>query len=466
MADVVILGAGLVGLGTAMLLARDGHQVTVLERDAAPPPVDADVAWSDWDRRGVNHFRMPHFLLPRWRHLMERELPDVLATLREEGALVYNPLSSMRAKHTGGWVDGDERFESVTARRPMLESVLARAAAAEPGVLVCRDVTVRALPTLVQGSEAPRVLGVLVDPAELITCDLVVDATGRRSRVPALVTDTRQPPVDHREEAGFVYLSRHFRATGTSGIPEPAASLVQNYRDLTILTLPSDHDTWSVSMVISTHDRDLLGLRELAAWSMALGLFPAAAHWADGEPISEVNVMAGIEDRIRYYVPDGQASVTGLLAVGDAWACTNPSLGHGTSLGFEHACALRDLLHATPEDPEQLALEWDRRTRTYLEPTYRWTVNYDRHRLREIEAHRKGLAYETDDPMWADNKALTAAAPTNPHALRGLLDLTSLLASQDEVLGRPEIAGQLDRNALPRPLPGPERSELLAAAGV
>jgi len=68
--------------------------------------------------------------------------------------------------------------------------------------------------------------------------------------------------------------------------------------------------------------------------------------------------------------------------------------------------------------------------------------------------------------MWADNKALTAAAPTNPHALRGLLDLTSLLASQDEVLGRPEIAGQLDRNALPHPLPGPERSELLAAAGV
>ncbi len=44
MAEILVLGAGLGGLSTAMLLARDGHQVTVLERDPAePPPAAAGV---------------------------------------------------------------------------------------------------------------------------------------------------------------------------------------------------------------------------------------------------------------------------------------------------------------------------------------------------------------------------------------------------------------------------------------
>ena len=41
MAEILVLGAGLTGLTTAMLLARDGHDVTVLERDPAEPPPPA-----------------------------------------------------------------------------------------------------------------------------------------------------------------------------------------------------------------------------------------------------------------------------------------------------------------------------------------------------------------------------------------------------------------------------------------
>jgi 2-polyprenyl-6-methoxyphenol hydroxylase-like FAD-dependent oxidoreductase len=133
MAEILVLGAGLTGLTTAMLLARDGHDVTVLERDAADPPPGAEASWTGWDRAGVAQFRQLHLMLPRWREVMETELPSVLDALRAAGGLDHNALHHRPVGQTGGWQPGDERFALVTARRPVLEAALATAAASCPG---------------------------------------------------------------------------------------------------------------------------------------------------------------------------------------------------------------------------------------------------------------------------------------------------------------------------------------------
>ena len=142
---IVIMGGGLNGLTAGMLLARDGHRVTILERDAARPAGDAARLWRQWDRRGVNQFRQLHFMLPRWRAEMERELPEVIAELEALGGARTSVLSTLPAEMTGGPRDGDERFETVTARRPVLEAAVAAVARRTPGLVTCRGVAVTGL---------------------------------------------------------------------------------------------------------------------------------------------------------------------------------------------------------------------------------------------------------------------------------------------------------------------------------
>ncbi len=63
MADIVVLGGGPTGLATAMLLGRQGLNVVVLDRDAAPPD-DPEEAWETWQRRSVGQFRLVHYVQP------------------------------------------------------------------------------------------------------------------------------------------------------------------------------------------------------------------------------------------------------------------------------------------------------------------------------------------------------------------------------------------------------------------
>src|SRR5215204_884964 len=92
MADIVVMGAGVIGLGTAMLLAEDGHRVTVFERDAGPVPTSSEKSWSSWERTGVNQFRLPHYFLSRFRSILDAELPQAAKAIEAAGGLRHNPL--------------------------------------------------------------------------------------------------------------------------------------------------------------------------------------------------------------------------------------------------------------------------------------------------------------------------------------------------------------------------------------
>jgi 2-polyprenyl-6-methoxyphenol hydroxylase-like FAD-dependent oxidoreductase len=468
MANVVVIGGGLGGLSTAMLLALDGHDVTVLERDPAEPIDDPDEAWQAWQRRGVNQFRLPHFMLARWRELMEQELPGVVRALETRGGLRWNGITELPAEMTGGWHDGDERREVLTGRRPTLEATVAAAATDTYGVTIRRGVAVAGLLTGEPAANGtPHVVGVRTDDGEDVRADLVVDSSGRRSPLPRWLAGIgARPPVEELEDSGFVYYGRHFRSDDGS-LPEALALPLVPHDSVSMLTLPADNGTWSVTFITNARDRELAALRHPDKWHAALARYPLAAHWAEGEPISDVDVMAKIEDRYRRFVVDGAPVATGIVAVADAWACTNPSLGRGVSLALMHAICLRDLLReVSPAEPHKLAWRWDEVTETTVTPFYRSTLAYDRHRLGELDADRQGRRYETDDPNWAITRAFAKAAQADPDVLRGFLDIMSLFTLPEDALGVPglfervlELGGD---GSEPTLAPGPERAELLA----
>ncbi|MGC9443160.1 FAD-dependent monooxygenase [Streptomyces sp. WG5] len=103
--DVVVLGAGPVGLMAAMMPPRDGHRVTVLERDGAPAPdANGEELWRGWHRPGVNQFRHPHMLLPAVLRTPAEELPDVAIELTARGrrSPVSSTVRSGSARSPGG----------------------------------------------------------------------------------------------------------------------------------------------------------------------------------------------------------------------------------------------------------------------------------------------------------------------------------------------------------------------------
>src|SRR5687767_4779375 len=180
-ARLLIVGGGIVGSSLALLTANDGHTVTVLERDPAPPPATAEAAWDEWERRGVNQFRLLHYFLARFRHIISAELPDVVADLDASGALRINPFTTIPESMSGGWRPDDERFETITGRRPVVEAAFARAVAAHPKITVRRGTAARSL--LVDerpdNGDIPHVSGVVTEQGEELRADLVVDAGGR-----------------------------------------------------------------------------------------------------------------------------------------------------------------------------------------------------------------------------------------------------------------------------------------------
>ena len=469
MSKVLVLGGGICGLATALLLARDGHTVRVLERDSEEVPGTVEEAWQSWDRRGVAQFRQTHNLHPRVRILLDAELPDVREDLVRHGAYRMNMISGMPPMITDRDPrPGDDRFLTYTARRSTAEYTFANAVRNEPRVSIERGVKVNGLltgPSLID--RVPHVVGATTAEGREIRADLVVDAMGRRSRIVSWLTALGgQPPYEEAEDCGFTYYTVYF-----AGSPPPLVGpVVAEFGTISFITLPADNGVWAITVWCASGDRPLKALRHLDTFKRVVALSPVQALWLDGEAITDVMAMSGTIDRYRRFVVDGHPVVTGMVAVADAWACTNPSAGRGISLGLSHAVALRDTIREAGGDPLRLAHAFHEITEAELTPWYTSQIRSDRHRFATMDALRQGQPPPSlgTDEYSRRERLFWQAVPFDPDLFRAAIDIVSALTLPRDIYARPGLMDRAEAivSQLPADAPGmpsASRTDLLAA---
>ncbi len=425
MARVAVIGGGISGLGTALMLGRRGHRVTLFEQDAREAGEDLDRDFLQWHRPRVPQAVQPHSLLAPVRTVLRTETPDVYADVLARGALEY---------HEFDWFDehpphrpGDEDLVTLRTRRIVLETALSAAVRRERTVEVRRGCRVRALAF---GEGRPvRVTGVRVGE-QTHQADLVVDASGRRSPVPSwLVAAGCRPPVVESHRAGIAYLCRWYRLR-TDGPRGPGRVKTGSAAPYALAgVFPSDNDTFAVNLVLSTGDPTRGALADPAVFEAVARRFPATAAWLDlaPEPQSAVLAMAGLDNRWTALADDDGPIVTGLANVGDSLIHTNPTSGHGVSHGLLAAQHLAGHVDRIAADP----IGYHTWTAQALRPWFDAQVTSDR-----ANGQRLAEGSPTSDRRAA---ALAACAFDDPVVMRARAQVRHLLRPAHDAYGTDEV---------------------------
>jgi len=469
---VVVIGAGMGGLGTALALSRQGHEVVVLERDRTPLPADPHEAFA-WDRRGAPQVRHSHAMLARLRNLVRDRFPDVLEALYAAGATDW-PLTTPLPDtiDDASPKPGDEDLVMLACRRTTFEWVLRRAVLAAPHVALLDGVVVEGLAG--QGGVVTGVDATVDGASRAFDADLVVAANGRRGDVPAWLAGVGVHVDETVEDTGIIYLSRFYRLRDGAEVPPDAGPIGGDLGYLKYATFVGDNRTFSVTFATPVADDELRArLLDPVTFERAGRLLPATRPWVDparAEPIMPVHVMAKLLNRLRRFTDDdGEPLVRGFVAVGDAHTCTNPLYGRGCSLAMVQATLVADAVERHDGDLGAIAADYERHSAQEIEPWYHAAVMADR----DNREAATGDADESDPRSFMRavmREGLAPAMRTDQAVLRAFLRTFNLLTTPDALMRDGEVltkvvAAYHDReNRPPEPQLGPgSRDELLAA---
>lgn len=438
MFKVCINGGSVAGLTTALLLAADGHDVTVAERDPAPPSRDPAESWESWERRSVRQFRQTHGFLPRFRKILFEELPHIWTRLLDAGVLEYDLVNGPDVPGAKGPAQpGDEDLVLLLARRSTVEHVLHHAAADDPRIDMRSGVTVTGL----LAADGQRVTG-LDTSAGPLPADVVVDCSGARTSVPDWIEEVGgRRPAEDTAEFRIAYWTQWFRVRPGRQLPPLDGLPLVSIGSVQVLRMPADHGWLSMTIVAPASERKFRVLSDQDTMLRVLRSHPATSAWTDPglvEPVGSILPMFTPLDSRRRFVIDDRPCLTGITGAGDAIGATNPAKGRGMTFAAMHGLGLRDTLR-TATSPADVTLAHDSWLQEHFESWWSGTVEADRADLERMRAVARGDNSPPTDP----SSMFRHAALHDPMLYRRFLRIVSVFDQPHEVMSDPAVGQRL-----------------------
>ncbi len=459
---IAVVGAGMAGLAAALCLARAGHMITLVERDAFELNENPESSFN-WTRKGIAHFQQPHAFLPRGRRELMQLFPDVYKALLQAGASDFSLASKIR----GDAEADDHEMVYLSVRRPVMEWAFRRAVLLEPGIEV-RSST-RVVDLLFKEGDVPTVCGVATETGERILADLVVDAQGRTTSFLAKLAAAGTTLKTESSKTHIVYYSRYFQMRPGKEFPRgpwlttPRGDL--GYAGYSSFT--GDNGTFALVLAVGSWDHDLRILQHDAAWDAVARSIPTLAALVDPEfalPLTPVLAMGELQNTLRHYVERGRARVLGMIPVGDTVCHTDPTFALGLSFAFIHAGALKDAIADEGSSPGSIALAFWKRIYPETRERYDLAVDTDDARAQAWQGTRLDCFHAAGSyPLFAMVAAGLAASRDDEILRRtirriGFLDRVAVFDNDSSMHDRIEqIVAEMLATGPPPQHPGRER---------
>jgi flavin-dependent dehydrogenase len=334
----VVIGGSVAGILAARVLCDHFARVTLVERDELPTQPTF--------RAGAPHARHAHGLLVRGQQILEQFFPGLAAELYDQGALAVNMGREFSVTIGGTPVAPFQTDLSATlCSRPLLEHTLRRHILGSAQVRLLAHHRVLGLLT---DRQQGRATGVRLQPCgeqdaavQELPADLVVDASGRGSRLPQWLAEHGcQPPEETTIDAQTGYATRLYQlpAQPRSWQVLYAMPLAPAHTRGAIL-MPLEGERWMLSLTGQRGDHPPTDSAGFQAFAASVPSPTLAAALASAEPLGEPYGYRGAANRTRHYERLPRL-LEGVVALCDAVCALNPVYGQGMTVAALGVLAL------------------------------------------------------------------------------------------------------------------------------